>query len=151
MLKQNFILVSTVFFLVMIAVIPTFVYGEETVEIEFKYTNSDRADITGLSIIVFQGSDQTSIIEKEIKSNSDFITVPKNDQYQIDVYNYGLYLDTAFIKVNESSKKFIITLPLSAGLQFDVVYKDGVTPFKGATVVLKSFKNYELGREITND
>ena len=40
---------------------------------------------------------------------------------------------------------------MSAGLQFEIFYKDGQTPIKGATVVLKSQDNSEWARSITND
>ena len=55
-------------------------YGEElkTIEVEIKYFNGDRADFTEMKFYVYQDSDKTPILEKELEGNPDFITLPVN-------------------------------------------------------------------------
>jgi len=128
-------------------------YGEElkTIEVEIKYFNGDRADFTEMKFYVYQDSDKTPILEKELEGNPDFITLPVNHKYKIEVYANGMYANIAYIQLEDTSKKINIDIPLSGGLKFQIYYKNGVTPIKEAIVVLKSHDNSELRRGITND
>ncbi|MCH7647136.1 MAG: polysaccharide deacetylase family protein [Thaumarchaeota archaeon] len=153
MLKQNILLSIISCLVLLFIIIPNNAYGQESeiIELEIKYTNGDRADFRGMSIIVYQDFDKSSILEKKIESNPDFITLPENHRYKIEVYAYGMYVDVAYIQSESISKKLTITIPLSGGLQFEIFYKGGEIPIDKASVVLKSRDNSELGRGLTND
>ena len=127
------------------------VYAEKTIDIEIKYTNGDRADYNSMKIIVYQDFDKAYFLEKELIGNPDFILVPENHRYKIEVFANGMYADVGYIELEEVDKKIDIVIPLSSGLQFEVYYEDGNTPIKDATVVLKSQDNSEWARGITND
>ena len=153
MLKQNILLSVIPCLVLLFIIIPNNAYGQEseTIELEIKYTNGDRADFRGMSIIVYQDFDKSSILEKKIESNPDFITLPENHRYKIEVYAFGMYVDVAYIQSESISKKLTITIPLSGGLQLEIFYKGGEIPIDKARVVLKSRDNSELGQGLTND
>ena len=150
--NKNFIIVSVV--LSMILLIPTeeiFAEEQETIEVEIKYTNGDRAGFNGMKMLVYQDFDKVPIIEKDFENNPDFITVDKNHRYKIEVFVNGIYADVGYIQLGSNSEKLDIPIPLSGGIQFEVYYEDGKTPIKDATVILKSSDYSELGRGLTND
>ncbi len=127
------------------------VYADEIIEVEVKYTNGDRVDFNAIKFMVYQDFDDVPILEKNVESNPDFITVPENHRYKIEVYANGMYADVGYVQLDESSKKLDITIPLSGGLQLEIFYKNGEEPIEDATVVLKSQDNSEWARGITND
>jgi len=153
MLKQNILLSAIICLLILVTVVPNIAYGQESeiIELEFRYTNGDRADFTGMNIIVYQDFDKSPILEKKIQSNPDVIIVPENHRYKIEVYVNGMYVDVGYIQLDNNPKKLNILLPLSGGIQFEIFYKGGEVPIDKATVVLKSRDNSELGRGLTND
>ncbi|MFB5613314.1 MAG: hypothetical protein ACE5RL_08440, partial [Nitrosarchaeum sp.] len=116
------------------------VYAEEsqTVEIEVKYTNDDRADFSGMEIRVYQDFDKSVFLKKTLENNPDTITVPQNHRYKIEVYANGMYGDVGYIQVNDKPEKLVIGIPLSGGLKLNVFYDDGYTPLKDARIVIKS-------------
>ncbi|MHA7647280.1 polysaccharide deacetylase family protein [Nitrosopumilus sp. S4] len=128
------------------------VYAEEfeTIEIEIKYTNGDRADFNGINLIVYQDFSKTPYLEKPLEKNPDSILVPKNHRYKIEVYANGMYADVGYVQLKEKSEKIIINIPLSGGLELGVFYKNG-NPIQGATVIVKSQDNTEWKKGITND
>ncbi|QLH02902.1 hypothetical protein C5F47_04735 [Nitrosopumilus cobalaminigenes] len=128
-------------------------YAEEneTIEVEVKYTNGDIADFNSMKILVYQDFEKEVFLEKKLTSNPDFISVPENHRYKIEVYADGVYGDVEYIQLEDKSEKINIDIPLSGGLQFNVFYKNGETPIEGATVILKSHDNSELRRGLTND
>jgi len=151
-MKLNKILVL---FIIIVTLIISFenVYAEEleTIEVEVKYFNGDRADFTGMKLLVYQDFDQSIFLEKKLEGNPDYITLPINHKYKIEVYANGIYANIAYIQSENFPKKINIDIPLAGGLQFEIFYKNGQTPIKGATVVLKSYDNSELRRGTTND
>ncbi|WP_371504934.1 polysaccharide deacetylase family protein [Nitrosopumilus adriaticus] len=123
----------------------------ETIEVEIKYTNGDRADFNGMKLIVYQDFNKEPLLEKNMSSNPDVITVPENHRYKIEVYTNGVFGDVEYIQLGNTSKKVVISIPISGGIQFEVFYKNGETPIEGATLILKSPDNSELARDVTND
>jgi len=124
---------------------------EETIEVEIKYTNGDRAGFNGMKMLVYQNFDKIPIIKKDLENNPDFITVDKNHRYKIEIFVNGIYADVGYVQLEKDPEKLNITIPLSGGIQFEVYYNDGKTSIEGATVILKSSDYSELGRELTND
>jgi len=129
------------------------VYAEETetIEVEIKYTNGDIVDFNSIKILVYQDFQKEPILEKKLTSNPNFISVSENHRYKIEVYVDGMYADVGYIQLDDRQSKIEISIPLSGGIQFQVFYKNGETPIKGATVVLKTHENSELRRALTND
>ena len=124
---------------------------EETIEVEIKYTNGDRAGFNGMKMLVYQDFDKTPIVEKDLESNPDYITLDKNHRYKIEIFVNGIYADVGYVQLENDPEKLNISIPLSGGIKFEVYYNDGKTPIKDATVVLKSSDLSELGRGLTND
>ena len=122
----------------------------ETIQLEIKYTNGDIADHNDVKIIVYQDFNTSPIIERKLQGNPDFISVPENHRYKIEVYVNGMYADVEYVQVKNKSEKVDMNIPLSGGLQFEVLYKNG-HPISGATVILKSQDNIEWRKAITND
>ncbi|MCV0400616.1 MAG: polysaccharide deacetylase family protein [Nitrosopumilus sp.] len=123
----------------------------QTIEIEVKYTNGDIVDFNSMKVVVYQDFEKEPFLENKLSSNPDFILVPENHRYKIEVYVDGMYADVGYVKLETKPVKEEITIPLSGGLQFSVFYENGETPIKGATVILKTHDNSELRRGITND
>ena len=123
----------------------------ETIEVEIKYTNGDRADHTGMKLLVYQDTNKDVFLEKDLESNPDFIIVPENHRYKIEVYVHGIYAGVEYVQLENNSEKININIPLSGGIQFEVYYNDGQTPIHDATVVIKSSDNTEVRRAATND
>ena len=128
-------------------------YSQESgiVQIEVKYTNGDRADFYGMSLIIYQDYNKQPILKKEMVNNPDSISLPKDHRYKIEVYANGMYGDVGYVDLNSNQEKINITIPLSGGLQFNVFYKDGQTPIKSATVSIKSHDGTQWRLGKTND
>ncbi|KFM19985.1 phosphonate ABC transporter periplasmic phosphonate-binding protein [Marine Group I thaumarchaeote SCGC AAA799-P11] len=137
--------------LVTIPIVDSFAEESETIEVEIKYTNGDRADHTGMKLLVYQDTNKDVFLEKQLGSNPDFILVPENHRYKIEVYVNGIYAGVEYVQLKENSEKTNISIPLSGGIQFEVYYNDGQTPIEDATVVIKSSDNTEIRRATTND
>ncbi len=123
----------------------------ETIQVEVKYTNGDLADFYGMSIVIYQDYSKIPILKKEMENNPESISLPKDHKYKIEVYANGMYGDVGYIDLKNNQEKININIPLSGGIQFNVFYKDGQTPIKGATVSIKSHDGaqWKLGK--TND
>ena len=129
------------------------VYSQEskTIQVEVKYTNGDIADFYGMSLVIYQDYNKTPIIKKEMENNPEFISLPKDHRYKIEVYANGMYGDVGYVDLKNDQEKIDINIPLSGGLQFNVFYKDGQTPIKGATVSIKSHDGTQWRLGKTND
>ena len=100
-------------FFVLFAMIITMVisfenaYAEEleTIEVEVKYYNGDRADFIGMKFLVYQDFEKIPFLEKEPEGNPDFITLPTNHKYKIEVYANGMYADVEYVQLEDTSKK----------------------------------------------
>jgi len=147
---KSIVLFAIVTFVLIISYDYAYAEELETIQIEIKYTNGDRADFNGMKLIVYQDFDKFSILEKVLENNPETITVPKNHKYKIEVYANGMYADVQFLQVNNNSEEIVFKIPLSGGLKFDVFYEDGYTPIEGARVVIKSNDNTEWRQGITN-
>lgn len=123
----------------------------ETIQVEVKYTNGDLVDFYGMSIVIYQDYSKIPILKKEMKSNPESVSLPKDHKYKIEVYANGMYGDVGYIDLKNNQEKININIPLSGGIQFNVFYKDGQTPIKGATISIKSHDGtqWKLGK--TND
>jgi len=129
------------------------VYAEETqtIQVEIKYTNGDRADFNGMKLLVYQDFSKEVFLEKQLENNPDVIMVPENHRYKIKVFVNGMYADVGYVQLDNTSKNIQINIPLSGGLKFDVFYEDGETPIEGARVVVKSRDNTEWRQGTTNE
>ena len=137
-------------FLIYVTVEDVFAEELQTIQLEVKYTNGDIADHGGMKILVYQDFDKTPILEKNLESNPDFITVPENHRYKIEVFANGMYAGVDYVQSLTDLAELEIGIPLSGGLKFNVFYDDGETPIEGATLVIKSNDNTEWRRAITN-
>jgi len=88
-------------------------YADEAIEVEIKYTNGDRVDINGMKLIIYQDFDKTPILEKNLESNPEVITVLENHRYKIEVYVNGIYADVGYIQLKNNPEKLNIDIPLS--------------------------------------
>ena len=146
------------YFIVLFALVSTgiisfeSVYAEQTqtVQVEIKYTNGDRADFNGMKVLVYQDFSKEVFLEKQIENNPDIIIVPENHRYKIEVFVNGMYADVGYVQLDNTSKNIQIDIPLSGGLKFNVFYEDGETPIEGARVVVKSHDNTEWRQGTTN-
>jgi len=129
------------------------IYSQEsrTIQVEVKYTNEDIADFYGMSLVIYQDYGNIPILKKEMKNNPDSISLPKDHRYKIEVYANGMYGDVGYIDLRNNQEKININIPLSGGLQFNIFYKDGQTPIKGATVSIKSHDGIQWRLGKTND
>ena len=140
--------------LVVLLIIPVnSVYSQESraVQVEVKYTNGDIADFYGMTLVIYQDYSNVPIIKKEMENNPEFILLPKDHRYKIEVYANGMYGDVGYVDLKNDQEKTNISIPLSGGLQFNVFYKDGQTPIKGATVSIKSNDGTQWRLGKTND
>ena len=115
----------------------------ETIQIEIKYTNGDRVDFSEIKIKVYQDFDKTPILEKKLENNPDFISLPENHRYKIEVFVNGMYADVGYVQSLTTSTELEIKIPLSGGIKFNIFYNDGETPIEGARIVIKSNDNTE--------
>ncbi len=141
---------AMIFLSVFISIENAYAEELEKIEVEIKYTNGDRADYNGMKLVVYQDFEKTPLLEKTLVSNPDFITVPENHRYKIEVYANGMYADVGYVQLNNNPEKLNINIPLSGGLQIGVYYKNG-NPIHDATVILKSQDNIEWKKGKTND
>src|SRR3989338_116319 len=155
MLNKNFNIekIGMIILIVSLIIPVNFVYSQEskTVQVEVKYTNGDTADFYGMSLVIYQDSSNVPILKKEMENNPDSISLPKDHKYKIEVYANGMYGDVGYIDLKSNQEKININIPLSGGLQFNVFYKYGQTPIKGATVSIKSHDGTQWRLGKTND
>jgi len=106
------------------------VYADETIEVEIKYTNGDRADFSGMKFVVYKDFDKSPILKSQ--DNSEWIrettndqgktirywiqsTVKQDDHYTADVYLGELFL-TSFSPIKlqpgiSTNQKIITNVP----------------------------------------
>ena len=127
-------------------------YSEEleTLEVEVKYTNGDRRDTFHTHYIVYQDFSSTPFLEKPFETNPQNISLPEDHRYKIEVYVDGLYSESGYIDLKNSSEKLDIRIPLPGGVQFNVYYDNGEKPVDDAVVKLKSKNGEELSTGNTN-
>jgi len=123
----------------------------ETIQVEVKYTNEDIVDFYGMNLVVYQDFSNTPILKKEMLSNPELISLPKDHKYKIEIYANGMYGDVGYVDLKNNLEKININIPISGGLQFNVFYKDGQTPIKGATISIKSQDGTQWRVGKTND
>ena len=155
MLNKNFSIgkIGMIVLVVSLIIPVNSVYPQEsrTVQVEVKYTNGDRADFYGMSLVIYQDYGNVPILKKDMENNPDSISLPKDHRYKIEVYANGMYGDVGYVDLKSNQEKININIPLSGGLQFNVFYKDGQTPIKGATVSIKSHDGTQWRLGKTND
>ena len=152
---KNFMITKIIMIVLVVSlIIPVnSIYSQEsrTIQVEVKYTNEDIADFYGMSLVIYQDYGNAPILKKEMKNNPDSISLPKDHRYKIEVYANGMYGDVGYIDLRNNQEKININIPLSGGLQFNIFYKDGQTPIKGATVSIKSHDGIQWRLGKTND
>ena len=116
------------------------VYSEESnlLQIEVKYTNGDRIDAYQTTFKVYQDNDKTPIVEKELETNPETISLPINHKYKVEVYVNGMFAEVGYVELKESSEQLDVNIPLPGGLKFNVFFKDGETPIENVVVKIKS-------------
>ena len=101
MLNKNFSIAKIgMIVLVVSLIIPVnSVYPQEsrTVQVEVKYTNGDRVDFYGMSLVIYQDYDNVPILKKDMENNPDSISLPKDHRYKIEVYANGMYGDVGYV------------------------------------------------------
>ncbi|MEX0862979.1 polysaccharide deacetylase family protein, partial [Nitrosopumilus sp.] len=151
MKSGKFTIIAIIIFSITLMISIENAYADKTIEVEIKYTNDDRVDHNEIKLLVYQDFNNKPMLEKTLESNPDFITVPENHRYKIEVFVNGMYGDVGYVQLNNNPEKLIINIPLSGGVQFGVFYKNGQVPIKDATVIIKSHDNSEWRRGTTND
>jgi len=151
--RINIIKIGIIILIASIIIPVNSIYSQEseTIQVEVKYTNGDIADFYGMSLVVYQDFSNTPILKKEMTSNPDLISLPKDHKYKIEIYANGMYGDVGYVDLKNNLEKINISIPISGGLQFNVFYKDGQTPIKGATVSIKSQDGTQWRVGKTND
>ena len=153
MKNANIVKIGMIILVVSLIIPVNSVYSQEsrTVQVEVKYTNGDIADFYGMTLVIYQDYNNVPIMKKEMENNPEFISLPKDHRYKIEVYANGMYGDVGYVNLKNDQEKTNINIPLSGGLQFNVFYKDGQTPIKGATVSIKSNDGTQWRLGKTND
>ena len=144
------ICVIAAIFSLVIPVVSAYSEELETLQIEIKTTGGDRAGTFKTNYIIYQDSEKSPYLENFFKSNPEFITLPKDHKYKIEVYGNGMYATIAYVELTES-KKLDISIPQSGGLKFNVFFERGEKPIDGATVVIKSNDGQEQAVGKTNE
>jgi len=159
--KNNFKLMRSKFLLVPILVFffaitgSTLSFAEEmgSIEVEIEYTNGDKLNTWQTTVKVLQddGDDAYTIIENP-KTNPFLIeSLPLGYKYTVEVYVNNMFAQSSFLKkLEESEAKLKVIIPLSGGYRFFVLYDDGQTPIKDATVSIKSDDGHQWNQENTN-
>ena len=153
MKNTNIVKIGMIILALLLIIPVNSVYSQEsrTVQVEVKYTNGDIVDFYGMTLVIYQDYSNVPIIKKEMENNPEFISLPKDHRYKIEVYANGMYGDVGYVDLKNDQEKTNISIPLSGGLQFNVFYKDGQTPIKGATVSIKSNDGTQWRLGKTND
>lgn len=122
-----------------IATIPN-ALGENSqkLQIEVKYTNGDRIDAYQTNYKIYQDSEKTPFLEKELITNPETIDLPQDHRYKVEVYVNGIFSEVGYVELDDSSEKLEIKIPLPGGLKFNVFFADGQTPINDATVIIRS-------------
>ena len=121
------------------------------IEVDVLYNNGDIADYSGIKFVVYQTAQSKPILEKEATSNPEKLQLPINQDYKIEVYSNDMFSAFKIVKLDSKKKDIDINIPLSGGLQIQVLYDDKQTPVSDATVVIKSHKGNEWRKAQTND
>ena len=121
-------------------------YSEESekLQIEIKYLNGDRIDTYQAKYVIYQDHDKTPILEKNLETNPDHITLPNNHQYKVEVFVNGIFSEVGFLELHNDPEKLNIDIPLSGGLKFNVFFADGETPMENVVVMIKSQRHFPL-------
>ena len=122
-----------------------------SIEVEVKYTNTDRVDFNGMKFVVYQDFDKEPFLLQGATSNPYTIdSLPIGHKYKVEVYVNSMYGAVAYdLQTNED--KVELTIPLSGGLRIYVTYENGEKPFSGATVLIRSHDGKQWREGSTND
>jgi len=93
----------------------------ETLQIEIKYNNGDRADAYQTYYVVYQDHNKTPFLERNLETNPDFISLPKDHQYQIKVFVNGIFSESGFIELKNEPEKLNINIPLNSFWDFFII------------------------------
>jgi len=124
-----------------------------SVIINLKYTNGDRVDSYGLKLVVYsitnpnEKMELTSMQAVPVKIENLII----GNTYVVEAYLNGIFADKTSFIFNQDGQKERITIPLSSGIKFIVLYNDNYTPIEGAIVNIKSFDKTLQKSTITDE
>lgn len=149
--KIQIILIITIFSLSFFA---SNTYGDSsgTVEISLRYTNGDRISSNFVEIKIFQENSNEAIqIINERNSESTYITELKIfEKYRMDIFINGIFSGSKNFELKNKYEYLDVSIPLSNGLSFNVLYNDNSTPISGLTVSIFSNEGKFVTKGTTN-
>lgn len=150
---ENYLYIILLFGLISISFSIEYAFAEESqsLQIEVKYTNGDRIDAYQTNYVVYQDSNKSPFLEKELETNPETITLPKDHRYKVEVYVNGMFSEVGYVELDDEPNKLEVTIPLPGGLKFNVFFDDGETPIEGATLIIKSQDGQEQKIGKTDD
>jgi len=131
---------------------PSFAEETGSIEVMLEYTNGDKHDPWESTLKIFQeGNDEPYLIVEAPESNPYLIdSLPQGYRYTIEVYVNNMFANSEFLYLDDSEAKLELSIPLSAGTRFVVLYDDGQTPIEGTTVLLKSYDDHQWRQDVTD-
>lgn len=121
------------------------------------YAAGDRAYIYGVSLKIYQDSNQS--IYRNIDSIStnpfDIDSLPLGHTYKIEVYANGMCADIEYVRLdstaqNTAHKNLILHLSPPGGMRPNVYYNDGLTPVDNSIVYIKDQANKTWAMDFTD-
>ena len=152
-MRSKFLLVPLLVFFFIITG-STLSFGEETgsIELGIKYTNGDKLNTWQTTIRVLQDDGDISYVIIENPKTNPFLieSLPLGHKYYVEVYVNNMFAESSFLNLEESEAELNISIPLSGGYRFIVLYNDGETPIKDATLTIKSHDGHQWNQENTD-
>jgi len=151
-MKENNSIFAICLFLIYLGIMPL-IYAQDTgeVEIDILYTNGDIADYSGIEFVVYQDEKNDVFLRHSATNNPTKLQLPLNHDYKIEIYSNDMFSSFTFLNLDSQKKDIDMEIPLTGGLQVQVLYEDKQTPVSDATVSIKSHKGTEWRRAQTND
>jgi len=134
-------------FLSLILLNHTLSFAEETgsIDLEIKYVNNDRISNWQTVLKIFQDNDTNPYRIIEFPESNPYVidSLPLDHKYTIKIYVNDMYTDEGFLLLKDSTAKMNVSIPLQAGMQFKILYKDKNITIQDATVSVKSHEGNE--------
>ncbi|MGH3629913.1 MAG: spherulation-specific family 4 protein [Sciscionella sp.] len=122
------------------------------------YATGDRAYSYGVSLKIYQDSDQS--IYRNIDSIStnpfDIDSLPLGHTYKIEVYANGMCADIEYVRLDQTTqntgqhKNLTLHLSPPGGMRPNVYYNDGVTPVDNSIIYIKDQANKTWAMDFTD-
>lgn len=156
--RHQIMYISSIIFLAIgfLIFIPVTSFQEQntgSVEVTIKNENGDRVNPEGLSLKVYQDFASTSFKEFTPLTTNPLLvdSLPLTHKYKFEVYMNSQYGAVAFVDLQKSQEKVVITIKNIGGIRFSVFYNDGETPLTNAVVQIKSFDGKIWGYSGTDE